>query len=233
MRPALYPNACFYFAALFGFALIGFWPTYYGVVGEQPTYLAHAHGGAMTLWCLMLIAQASFVRSRKLAWHRAIGRSSYVLVPLMVGSTLAFAQFNMRREGLTAERLYFFYVQIGLVVVFVWSYAMAIRTRQSALIHSRYMICTSLALIDPIFIRITINYFFEAPFVEFYQIITYGLTDAVLIALLLGDRTRHQPGRVYQRMLIVFLAVQLPNFFITRTSGWRAFAQWFHDLPLS
>src|SRR6266550_7517516 len=101
----LYRTTVFYFFGLLALALAGFWPTYF-VPKFEADWHVHLHGVAMFLWVLLLIAQAGLVRARQLPLHRALGKVSYGLVPVIVVSTLLLAHYRMK-QGLTEELLYF------------------------------------------------------------------------------------------------------------------------------
>jgi uncharacterized membrane protein len=165
-------NAVFYFIGLLALASAGFWPTYLAAPRIEADWHVHLHGLAMFGWMALLIAQAWLVRTRRLAAHRALGRVSYGLVPVIAVSTLLLAHYRMR-GGLNVGLLYFFYVQVSLLAVFVASYALAI-----------------------------------------------------------ANRRRRQEPRVYPAMLAVFVATQLPTFFLYRTAAWRTLVESFAALPL-
>ena len=225
----MHQRAVFYFLGLLLLAAAGFWPTYLAAPRVEGDWHVHLHGVAMFAWMGLLIAQAWLVRTRRLSAHRALGPVSYGLVPVIVASTLLLAHYRMR-QGLSAELLYFFYVQLSLLAVFVACYALAIANRRQPAIHARYMVCAALTLIDPIVARIlafSVGTGFPA-----MQIATYAAVDAILLALIAADLRRRQQARVYPAMLAVFLATQLPTFFLYRTGAWRTFVECFAALPL-
>jgi hypothetical protein len=64
------------------------------------------------------------------------------------------------------------------------------------------------------------------------QVITYGAVDLILIVLVLHDRMRGHYAAVYQGMLIVFVATQVPTFVVTQAPWWLSFTKAFARLPL-
>ena len=74
-------------------------------------------------------------------------------------------------------------------------------------LHSRFMVCTALTLINPVFVRLLIWIYPTPPFL--YQWITFGLTDAVFLALIWRDRHTRAGRWVFAAMLLVFVASQL------------------------
>jgi len=63
----------------------GFGPTFYTRLGEtRLPYLIH--GAAATLWMVMLVAQSWLITHGQSRWHRRIGWSSVVVVPVLLAS---------------------------------------------------------------------------------------------------------------------------------------------------
>jgi hypothetical protein len=89
-----------------------------------------------------------------------------------------------------------------------------------------------LTLIDPVGVRLA---YWAYPTPRFqYQWITFGLTDAVFLALIWRDRHTRGGRRVFPAMLLVFVSLQLV--FLLRLYEARpsaAFMQWFAALPLT
>ena len=80
-------NVYIYFALVVPVAIFAFWKTYFGILGNLPetiTPLVHVHALLTFLWLLMLIAQAWFIRTKRFRTHRWVGRSSYVIAPLII-----------------------------------------------------------------------------------------------------------------------------------------------------
>ena len=115
--------------------------------------------------------------------------------------------------------LYFLWIILSLTVVFAFSYVMAMRNRRNPAIHARFMICTALVLVDPIFARILFFNLGVTP--PMMQVATFVLVDAVLIALIYMDWKRGNRVRVFQAMLPLFLLTQVPTFFISQASWWK------------
>lgn len=223
-------SAVFYFVALLLAALIAFWPTYFTRIEEMASWRVHAHGALLLAWLLLLIAQAWLIRDRRGAWHRALGKVSYVLAPLIVVSALVVEHGVVQRAAgkYDEETLYFSYVVLALLILFVLSYARAIANRRTPALHMRYMMCTALAMVDPVFARILdvrLGIGIGAG-----QIITYTMVDAILLWLCFNDRNTSY--RVFPKMLVAFVLVQLPTFFFYKTAWWPDFVAWYAALPI-
>jgi len=219
-------HSLIWFATLGALAAVAFWPSYLKRLADVGLPV-HAHAVAMTAWIVLLVAQAWLMRSGRRGMHRSLGRVSYVLVPLMVLTTLALARHMLRhaKTPFTEETLYFFYLQLSLIAVFALCWAQAIRHRRTPHLHAAWMIGTALALVDPIGARLLFHTFGAQP--PLMQIATFALVDALLVALLLRERRRGGALRAYPTLLAVFVATQLPTFFLYRTTAWRAFAEAF------
>jgi hypothetical protein len=220
-------RAVFFFAALLLLSIPAFWPSYLFPPKPIPEARVHLHGLLMLAWMLLLIIQGGLIRGGNRPLHRALGRISYVLVPLIVVSTLSVLHLRLNQK-IDAELLYFLYIILSLTAVFAFSWAMAMRNRATPAVHARYMICTALALVDPILGRVV---FFHAGIEPpGMQVVTYALVDAILLWLAYRDRA--SGIRVFPFMLAVFVMVQIPTFFIFRLEAWPKFAQWLAALPL-
>jgi hypothetical protein len=225
----MYRAAPFYFVALLLLSVPAFWPTYFAPKVYEADWHVHLHGVAMFLWLAMLIGQAWLARARVFGAHRLVGKASYVLVPVIVASTLLLDSYRMR-SGINAEFLYFFWVQLTLLVQFLVAYALAIHNRATPPIHMRFMACTALALVDPIVARLLYNHLGIEP--PLMQLMTYGAVDVILLALILHDRAQRRDARVYAGMLAFFVATQVPTFVVTQSAWWNRFTHAFAALPL-
>jgi hypothetical protein len=214
--------------------VVAYWPTYFSRVLSADHY-THLHASLAALWILMLAAQPTLVRMKRLALHRLLGAFSYVLAPLIVVSILLLA--HSRIKGLGGEayaiQTYILYLQVSLTALFGLSYALAIYQRRAVALHARFMLCTAFTLIDPVVIRLMFWAGSRTPTWN-YQWVTFGLTDLVILALIFLERRAKSGRRVFPAMLAVFVLAQLPALFgLTNTGPWQAFARWFAALPLT
>ena len=85
----------------------------------------HTHGVTLILWCLMLISQAYLIRAKKYSLHKQIGKFSYVLVPLLVFTTLDLLKYRLPA---TLGAMDFFSVAlvVNALIAFVVFYVLAI-----------------------------------------------------------------------------------------------------------
>ena len=224
-----YRNSAPFFAVLMLLAIPAFWPSYLNVDKAERDFHVHLHGATLLLWGMMLVVQPWLIYRGQWNLHRALGKISYVLAPLVVVSTLLLANHRLKQQ-ITPEQIYFFYVQIGLTALFALAYTQAIRNRRWPVVHARYMICTGLTLFDPIVARLL--FFFGGMGVPEIQVVTYATIDAILLYLWKRDRDSGKDIQVFPRMLTAFVVMQVPTFFLYKTTAWLAFTQWFAALPL-
>ena len=227
----LHRRAVFFFTGLLLLTLPAFWQSYFFPPKVEVDYHVHFHGIAMFLWVILLVAQATLIRTGHRALHRQLGKVSYGLAPAIVVSTLLLANHRLK-QTINAELLYFFYLQAALLAIFAVAYVQAIRHRHTPALHARYMVCTALAIFDPIVARVL---FFQLGTVPpFMQLATFAMIDAILLALILRERGRESgpATRVFPAMLALFVAVEIPQFVVPEMPWWRAFAEWYGGLPL-
>jgi hypothetical protein len=220
-----------YLALFVPFAIAGFWLTYFSRILSESSPRVHLHGLAMSGWLAMLIGQAYFIRINHRVIHRAIGKVSYVFVPVLSYSICSMAHYRlvMSQADFSPAVLYFLSVQLALLAMFLVAYGMAIANRCRPMIHARYMMCTALTLIDPIGARLLFNH--AGISFPLGQVLTYGLTDALLIFLALRDRRVGLRPEPFLVMLVVFVALETPTFFVYHQPWWHAFAAWVATFP--
>ena len=238
---ALHKNAVVWFAAFFLFALWAFWPSYFSHVSDQPEVRFHTHGIAMTLWCVMLVTEASLIRTNRRALHRTVGAASYALVPLLVGATINLIHFRMKGGGTLPDiGLYQLALMVNAAVAFLVLYGLAMYYRHEPLVHARFMVCTVFPLFTPVTDRLIYAHWPSlttlvpslngAPLV---QIFGFALADFLLLVLIAWDwRARRRPG-VFATALAVMTIYHASVLTLYRFDFWRSFSDFFRGLPLS
>lgn len=233
-RPFEIARGWAYFTTLFAVTFLAFWPSYFSPGVASSSRYVHFHAASAALWMSLLIIQPYLIRTYRFDMHRAIGRVSYVLVPLVLISMILLANFRIRTvaAGDYAIQTYVLYLQFFLAALFAVSFVLAMIYRRDADIHARFMVCTGLTLIDPIFARIF--FWAHSASAEYHQWLTFGLTDMVFLILIWFDRKNAHTRWVFRLMLAVFILAQLPALlWLTNGEMWQAFARWFQALPLT
>jgi len=228
----LFQRSGYYFVVLFFLALIGFWESYFSILFSDINIYKHFHAITMLLWIGMLIMQPFLIKYKKISLHKYIGKFSYSLVPAIVISLilLAHSQITIHDFGITYSRLYILFLQFSLLLIFIISYVLAIIYRKTPYLHARYMICTSLTLIDPAVARIPLNI---PPIPYDYQVLTFALTDFILLILIFMERKQKRGREVFPIMLVLFIVFQVINLTSTDHVIWDDFSMWFAQLPLT
>ena len=153
-----YRHAPYYVLAVIAVIIAGFWPSYFSKGMDVP-WQFHAHGVAASIWVLMVLMQSITVHKAQLPLHRAVGKSSLILFPFLIGGLAAiidltgkgFLAGDMIRTTFGGEFL------IGLalaVAAYVVLYYRALKYRRKVWLHSGYMLATPLILFESPFSRI-------------------------------------------------------------------------------
>ncbi len=230
----MFPRSGFYLAALLAVAIFAFWPSYFSKLSAATAYM-HVHAVLMAAWMALLVAQALLIRGRNNALHRRLGRIAYLLAPAAVlsGILLAHSRFAALEPAAFVASARFLYLPFAGTVLFALTAGLAIRWRRTPPVHARLMIGTALTLIDPVVARILGFRFDPLPNDLFYPLIGYGITDALLLALVLADARDPRGRGVFAIMLVAFGLVHLGFFVWSGTHAWLRFASWFRALPLT
>jgi hypothetical protein len=223
-----------YFVVLMVLVIPAFWPTYFGLgLGSSGRYV-HFHAATAATWMALLILQPLLIRNYKYELHRRIGYFSFILAPLMVVSMLLLANFRIRAVTADAypQQTYFLYLQFMLAFLFAVSYALAMIYRKDSDVHARFMVCTGLTLIDPVFGRLIA---ILSPTVDQYeQQVTFTLTYLVFLVMIWLERKNRNARWVFPLMLGVFFVVEAPAMFrLTGLPVWQSVADWYRSLPLT
>ena len=222
-------NISYFFVGILICALIGFhftytvkFPTFEGL-----SFVHHFHGAMMMSYFLMLIIQPILIRTNRRAWHRQIGKVSYVLVPLLLYSIFLVSKVSFIRNlsvmprnvaigGLT--------VDLPDILVFGFFYILAIVYRKETASHLRYMIGTSLLMIGPGVGRAMIIF----GGLSFPEAITYSLylTEFVALAFLVFDYVK---GNSIKPFMVILVSLFFLHFcWNYQMSGWwQGFGEWY------
>lgn len=225
---SLYKNAFYWFIALLGLLLVGFWKSYFSQLGQIAHITHHFHGISMLLWLFLLIGQSWLIRNRRNAQHRMMGKLSFLLAPAVVISGVMVTIYSQSHAEnplapFSQSIMWFGFFLSGL---FAFSYVMAIVHRKNMQLHARYMVATSLVFIVPGLTRAVVQY--VAPtgiwVPNFFQLSWVPLFIGLWLMFL--DWRRGQNIRPYLTINIlwsfyIMLWVVLPHW-----SAWNSFSAW-------
>lgn len=238
LERTLFQKSYLYFIGFFVFVLFAFWLTYFTRIFDQENYRLHTHGITLILWCLMLIVQPYLIRSKKTGLHKRLGTLSYVLVPLLVFTTVDLLHFRLRDlPSLGTMDFFFVALVLNALIAFLIFYGLAIFYRKNSGIHARYMICTVFPMFTPVTDRII--HIYLKPLVAYLPTIEghpiapvagFLLADLILVGLSIWDWLSHKRWNIFPLALIILLAYHYSVLNFYKFGFWKAFSLWFADL---
>lgn len=182
----------YFFLAIFIIVVIGFFKSYFGLIPDFINVDAtmHFHGMVLTTWFGLLIVQPILIRKKQFQVHRLLGKSSYVLVPIIIYSMIIITKHMYVREGSTSmtekERLADLFLPLSQMVAFAILYILAMINKKKTPFHLRYIIACSLVLLSPGLERIPI-YWFGQPEQQ-STLFAFVISDLILIGLIFYDK---------------------------------------------
>ena len=238
--PAVHRHGLRLFVAFSLAMLVAFWPSYFARLSSQPTYHPHAHGLTMTLWVLLLVAQAWLIAGGRRQTHRQMGLLSYALVPALVVAAFNFLHFRVRDAAdLGASGLLFVTLVVNALVAFLVLYGLAMWYRTQPALHARFMIASVFPLFTPVTDRLIGRYLPSivplVPRVDGSPVVPaagFLLADVILIGLSVWDWTANK-RLVFPLALAVLVLYHASVLTFYQFGFWQAFGRWFVTLPLS
>ncbi|HUU32978.1 MAG TPA: hypothetical protein VMW48_02885 [Vicinamibacterales bacterium] len=225
-RGSLYVWLCLSTSAVafLGFSFTYFGPMFAGVYPQSPP-VVHLHGWAFFLWYLLLPCQAGLIASRRVATHRALGKSSVALATVMVttGMVVIGTQMELTRQGATIP----FWGLLGPAVfvtllLFAGFYSLALRFRRKAAFHKRFMLLASTVALGAAAFRV-VGY-----------VIGFGATAGIagilapnlIVLVAVGVEVRRGEGMhtVYRWGLPISVLLEGATILLTPTPGGQAAA---------
>lgn len=226
----IYRNAYLYFSLALMVILIGFFPSYFSRLSATDG-AHHIHGISATLWMILLIVQPWLYRSGRMKWHRILGRSTFVLVPLIFFSGLNMIYLMLENQEhyppLIPYQLAF--IDFTVLPLFTLFYLLAIINRNNIHLHARYMVCTIIGPLIPALTRML----FMIPFIDDFTKslnVSYVIMELVLVILLIDDKRTGKIHFPYMLALVVFLIDHLLMNIAYQWAWWRSMMDSFAGL---
>ena len=185
----------YFFLLMIPLIFAGFYKSYFQPFpnfGKKFDTSLHIHSIIATLWVAILIVQPFLIVNKKVAWHRMLGKGSYVVFPLLL---LSFIPRIIKTFDAAEYQYLFFPIADGLLLILF--YSLAIYYKKKTAKHMRYMIASALVLLGPTVGRIGPHLFGWSELLS--QNVQYAIIYSILIALVLYDRKNK---RQYQPYLI-------------------------------
>ncbi len=226
--PLFYRNICYLFVAVLLVVLAGFWKTYFGLIPDLSGWpvVVHFHAVMLLLWFGVLIAQPLLIRAKRFRLHRQLGRVSYLLAPVVVGSMLLVSQNQfVRFAGQVPARrnLADLFVPLTQTLLFATLYGLAMAYRQQVAAHLRYIVASSLVFLSPALGRIPALWA-AVSFSWTSVLVSFLIPDLVLLGLLWLDLRNGRNPRPYLVSLALLLVSHLGWYFLPDSAAWQAVA---------
>ncbi len=225
-----YKNIVVLFIAITVVVLIGFYNTYFAFFPDFEEFktLHHIHGFVMMLWLVMLIVQPVLINKRKYKWHRAVGKFSYFLVPVIIVTMfLAYKNSYLTAElngEPHAQNLSLLFMPLTDIFPFAAFYILAIINKNNVAKHLRYMVSTALIIVIAGLVRIfSISFNFGFMSAVFISSILVAL---VFVGFILYDYRKGMQLKTnpFVTALIIFSIPTILLGFVPNTSFWQSFA---------
>ncbi len=235
----VYRNAVVFFTVILLAAFWGFWPKYFSNLLGVTAFSIHMHGIALTLWLVMLVSQGYLIRTNHRALHRKLGKLSYGLAPVVFLSTLGVVHHRFQDATATDGGLLLLGLTLANTLQFGITAGLALYHRSESAIHARYMLCTPLPMLSPIFSRVLqVNFpsfvaTLPLPIVDgrpYVALLSILAADAILAMLSIWDWVAHKRLNVFPVMLAVFVAFHVSVYLIYDQPFWESFFGWFSSL---
>ncbi len=225
-----YRKVVFFFLAIILLTLPGFYKSYFSLFPDFPGLknIHHMHAVALLAYLTLLIVQPILISQKKISLHKAIGKFSYALVPLIFASLILVYHnqyLRMVLEGKPeSETLAFVFAPTTDAIPFLIFYVLAMLNTKKTPVHMRYIMATGVVAAGPGFGRIFI-YSLGMDVFAAIQIVMLT-TLLTFVALILYDRKRKASFRI-NPYTIAFVIWLIPNILITffpQTELWQRFA---------
>jgi len=207
-----YGRISLFFVMVLAFITWGFYKTYIIFFPSFTGFnnVQHFHGAMMMIWMAFLIVQPLLIRSGKVIIHRAVGKLSYVIAPLLMVSIFLVSRMVYHRPepGVPhEEKIAMIALSIPFLVGFVIFYSLAIINRKETYKHMRYMIATSFLMIAPGLGRALIVYYN----VSLHDSVNYCnyLVMAIAAGLMINDIIKKRSWSPFAVVLLVFVLMHL------------------------
>lgn len=238
LEKSIFRTSYIYFIVFFLLIVLAFWLSYFVSIADQENYRMHTHGITLIIWFILLVVQPYLIRTKRYKLHRSIGKLSYVVVPLLILTTLDLLLYRLHKTPIFGTSEYFFIaLVVNALLAFIILYALGIYHRKKPTIHARYMICTVFPFFTPVTDRIIHNYFPSLlsylPTLEgdpIAPVAGFLMADLILIGLSIWDWKSHNRLNVFPFALVVLLLYHYSVLNFYKFQFWKDLSNWLIEL---
>jgi hypothetical protein len=220
-------------AVFLGFARTFFlraWFPEWAAAHAAPERVFDLHGTLFALWYLLLVAQASLITARRVAWHRRLGSAGVGLAILMVVAGVVASFVAARRPSgfmnVPVPPLQFLIVPLASIALFAAFVALAIARRRDPQAHKRHLLLASIVMLEAAVARWPFA-LMDAPSPVPFLDMGALMTDLFLVPLAAWDL--YSRGRLHRVTLwggLIVVASHALRMPIASTDAWQASAGW-------
>ncbi|GAB3994153.1 hypothetical protein GCM10028807_31240 [Spirosoma daeguense] len=226
MEKALQNRIGYLFAGILIITLLGFYPTYYihFPAFKGFTTAHHFHGVVALLWIGMLVSQAFLIRAKKYKWHRFVGKSSYISMPLLLISFFFIGRAGYYRSIQTkneADALAGLTNGIPDILYMGILYSLGIIYKRNTPYHLRFFSSTGLMIMGPGLGRFAFTTFPPQVAIPIMIVSTLGIP---VVWLILDIRQKKSPFP-----MLTFIIIALTSTVVKENGHadwWQSFAKW-------
>lgn len=230
LQKSINQKSYLYFILFFILIIIAFWKTYLTRITDQENFRMHVHGIVLILWCIMLAIQPYLIKTKRNSAHKAVGKASYLLVPVLLFTT--FDLLRYRINTMPAVDYAAVALVLNALLAFTIFYGLAIYYRHDSARHSRFMIATVFPFITPVTDRI-IHIYFPSTLQFFPKLLGYPnvplfgfiLADIIVLMLSIWDWRAHK-RLIFPFVLIVLLTYHYSFNYFYQYEFWQNISDW-------
>ena len=230
-----YQRTQYYYIFVFLIVSIGFYNSFFG---KSPSILnsnaiVTTHIISLFLWLALFGLQIYYALNGRIDLHKKVGKVSYILVPIIVLSTLFATIYSYRfyiRIMPKPEAVKMLFLNCTGPFVFLYLYTMAMVNKKNAAKHQRYMITTTIPFIGAPVYRINtffIGFMLSGSLHYGSLLLSFLAADLSLVALIIYDYISGRSYRAYWIALAIFTAQQLAFALYTYSGPWLYLTSFF------
>jgi hypothetical protein len=217
-----YKYAHIYLALGLVVVLIGFSKSYFNKLSEF-SFSYHLHGISATLWMLLLIIQPYLFQKGKIKIHRLLGRSSLVLVPLIIIGGVIMMKLMIQGQANYPPNIVYTLAFIDVCTLFGFAvlYILALYFRKNLKLHSRFMVSTIFGPLVPALTRLYLIVLAVAS--NFTDALTYSYLaiELVLLIIILKERNIKEMKMTYVPFFIFIVVQHILIYYVDDWNWWK------------